>query len=298
MGEGTVLLRRSSLGDVLLLGAVTGQVAPPVTVVTAPEWAELASLLPGVSQVVPWPREQAVAELAASLPPGQLVDLHGSLRSVRLCLAAGRPVRRIDKRSWRRRARVWFGSGGALPTVVERYAEACGVSPGAPPWIQRPDADADALVLCPGARWTSKRWEGFAALARHFDGPVIVLGGPGEEELCEAVASGLPEVTVYAGRGFARTLALLRRARVAVANDSGLMHLAAACGVPVVALFCSTHPDDGFFSHPGTVVQQDLDCRPCTLHGREDCPRGTWACRQQEPDAVWQAVLDQLGGQA
>ncbi len=77
-----------------------------------------------------------------------------------------------------------------------------------------------------------------------------------------------------------RMAALLSRCAAAVSNDSGLMHLSAARGLRVVALFGSTSPVLGFApAGPGHVVLcRHESCQPCTLHGRASCPRGHFRC--------------------
>ncbi|MDO8757313.1 MAG: glycosyltransferase family 9 protein, partial [Elusimicrobiota bacterium] len=74
--------------------------------------------------------------------------------------------------------------------------------------------------------------------------------------------------------------ALMGRLCVFVTNDSGPMHLAAAAGVPVVAIFGATTRELGFFPYgPGhRVVEADLACRPCGLHGASACPEGHFLC--------------------
>jgi len=120
---------------------------------------------------------------------------------------------------------------------------------------------------------------------------VHVLGGPGEEALVAEVAAAVPGSVATCEAGFERTLDVLAGCAVAVAGDTGLMHLAGACGVAVVALFGPTHPDDGFFVYPrGSVVERDLPCRPCTLHRIEACPKGHHGCMDISVDEVWKAV--------
>jgi len=290
--SGTVLLRRSSLGDVVLLGAVTGSVPGPVTVVTAPTWAPLAASLAGVDRVVSWPREARPADLARTIGGGRWVDLQDSVRSRWLCMVAGQPTARVHKRSVARRLRLLGVPVPPRPPVGDLYAEACGVAPREAPWIELPGATRDALALLPGATWATKRWapERFSAVGRAWDGPVVVLGSMAERTLCAGVADGVPGATVLCEDGFDQTLEALTRVRVAVGNDSGLLHLAGACGIPVVAVFGSTHPDDGFFAWPAEVVQEEVGCRPCTLKGRVRCPLGDLRCLEIEPERVIAAV--------
>jgi heptosyltransferase-2 len=108
-----------------------------------------------------------------------------------------------------------------------------------------------AIAMLPGAaRGPSKRWpaERFAAvgreLARRTGRPVWVLGGAGERELCARVAVGIgPAARDLSGRTALDELAcLLAACSVAVTNDSGGMHLAAAAGARVVAIYGLTDP--------------------------------------------------------
>jgi ADP-heptose:LPS heptosyltransferase len=87
-------------------------------------------------------------------------------------------------------------------------------------------------------------------------------------------------VSLVGGTDLTGLAALLKRARVVIANDSGPAHLAAAVGTPVVALFGPTHEAFGFVPcGPAVrVISRDLPCRPCSVHGGTRCPRGRRAC--------------------
>jgi ADP-heptose:LPS heptosyltransferase len=290
VADGTVLVRRSSLGDVVLLGAVTSRVPAPVTVVTDTPWVHVAAALRGVDRVIEWPRGVSSRDLASRLPAGHLVDLHGDVRTAALAVARGGQWSRIRKRSVRRR--LWLhGLAGGRPSVVSLYADACGVKPASEPWILA-DGERDVLTLLPGAAWRTKRYaeRRLAKVAEGWAGPVAVACGPGEEDIARSVASALPGAEILVEVGFTQTIELLGRTRVAVGSDSGLLHLAAACGARVVGLFGPTHPDDGFFGHPGEVVQRELSCRPCALHGRRTCPLSHHRCMDISVDVVRAAV--------
>jgi heptosyltransferase-2 len=93
--------------------------------------------------------------------------------------------------------------------------------------------------------------------------------------------------------------ALLSHCSCAVAGDTGLMHLAAARGLPVVAMFGSTAPELGFApAGEGHVVLCRREaCQPCTLHGRAACPKRHFRCMVElEPGAVAVAVRKVAGG--
>jgi len=110
-------------------------------------------------------------------------------------------------------------------------------------------------ALNPGARKADHRWpaERFADLARVLGArglPSLVTWGPGEEALARAVAASSGGAASMAPPSdLGRLAALFRRAALVVTNDTGPMHLAAACGAPVLALL---HAPEGVrWTHPG-----------------------------------------------
>ncbi len=125
--------------------------------------------------------------------------------------------------------------------------------------------DGGPVGLVPGAaRGPSKRWparrfaETGRRLAARTGRPVVVMGAASERELCgEVAAAAGPGAVNAAGRTtLTEWVALLRCCRVVVTNDSGGMHLAAAAGAPVVAVFGATDPDrTGPLSGRAAVVQ-------------------------------------------
>lgn len=125
----------------------------------------------------------------------------------------------------------------AIPEAARRWADAA-LSGRPRPW----------LMLGPGARWQTKRWppEHFAALARRaqrdFGGTVIFVGGTDERSLAESVRSQLtgPAEDLTGRTTLPQLAALLERADVMLANDTGPLHLAAALGRPVIAPYTCT----------------------------------------------------------
>jgi heptosyltransferase-2 len=79
-----------------------------------------------------------------------------------------------------------------------------------------------------------------------------------------------------------------------ISSDSGPMHLARACEIPVVGIFVQTDPSLGFSPVPGKnvmVISNPLPCKPCSLHGqRQVCPEGHFACRKFNPEEVAEKI--------
>ena len=133
--------------------------------------------------------------------------------------------------------------------------------------------------LNPGAFFgPAKRWppDRFAALADRLIGAlhadVLIFGSPAERPLAETIARAMKHTpTIVAGDTTLRqSMALLAQCRLVVTNDSGPMHLAAALGLPLVAIFGSTDErSTGPLSSRARVVKHAVPCSPC---GLRECP--------------------------
>jgi len=202
----------------------------------------------------------------------------------------------------------------ARPPMVDWYGALAlsGAPANAQPQMQVPQqARQDAMaahglqagsyfVLVPGAEYgPAKRWPAahFATLAQQLlvrhQLPVLLLGSAKDADVCAQIASSVKAVQAVqagtchdlAGRtGLEQAIALIAQARAMVSNDSGLMHVAAALGVPQVAIFGSSSPlHTPPLSPLAQVVwlkndanyQPPLDCAPCF---ERKCPLGHTRC--------------------
>lgn len=158
---------------------------------------------------------------------------------------------------------------------------------------------AKPLLLHPGGGWPGKLWpaEKYGALAQALARrgiPTLVTWGPGEEELATRV------VAISEGRAlkcFPATLlelvALARAAAGMVAADTGPLHLAAAAGAPVVALFGPTDPErNGPWDPADRVAARRPPCFPCH---RRACPRHAGVMAEIPVEEVATAVEARLG---
>lgn len=149
--------------------------------------------------------------------------------------------------------------------------------------------DKGYYVFAPGAEYgPAKRWPPayYGKLALLLDAPVVLLGSGKEAALCEEISAHAPGKCMnLAGKtALMDAFALISASRAVISNDSGLMHVAAAFGVPQVALFGSSSPlHTPPLSERAQVVwlKQDpnymppLDCAPCF---QRECPLGHLRC--------------------
>ena len=136
------------------------------------------------------------------------------------------------------------------------------------------------IAIAPGARWETKQWppEFFAAAAvriaaRLPEYEFVLLGSPAEKELCVRVMEAAETIwiTDLSGQTMPGALVeVIRHSELLICNDSGPMHIAAAAGTPVVALFGPTDPAlTGPYGPQCRVIQPELDCLGCLS---KSCP--------------------------
>ena len=148
------------------------------------------------------------------------------------------------------------------------------------------------ICVAPASLWYTKQYpkEKWVEFIRQLPADLYVyfLGSGTDRGLCDNIikTSGHPNCLNLAGKlKFLETAALQRDAVMNFVNDSAPMHLASSVNAPVTAIFCSTVPDFGFgpLSDDAVIVQthEALECRPCGLHGKTECPLGHFNCALQ-----------------
>ncbi len=312
-----------------LLASLKARQPVPAVDVLAPAWsAPLLSRMAQVRRAIDLPIGHGQWAVGKRLAMGralrgqyrQAIVLPGSWKSALLPFFAGIPqrtgfvrelrygllndARRLDKR--------------ALPMTVQRFA-ALGLGAGAPlPGTLQPRLNADpvvvartlaslglstdsapVLLLCPGAEFgPAKRWPAvhFAALARHYrqrGWQVWLVGSARDASITAQVKAAAGDGCIdLAGRtDLGEVCDVIAAADLVVSNDSGLMHVAAALGRPLVAVYGSSDP--GFtppLSARARVVSLALSCSPCF---KRECPLGHLRCLNDlDPERVLAAAAE------
>ncbi|EGB16504.1 glycosyl transferase family 9 [Pseudodesulfovibrio mercurii] len=300
---------RELLGDAFVF--VTREANLPL-LENHPAVAETVGLSPEDLTGAGWFRR--CGDLARQYAGATLVDLHGTLRSRILALRWKGEVRRYPKfglarrlfeRTRLERLRVKLE---AL-NVPQRYALA--LDRTAPPreavlpriFLTEAEKEAAARLLAPvscegplvalhpyathpAKQWPAENWMRLAALLDEADMNWFVVGRS-DTPLTNGHERDLTNAT-----GLRATCGLLGRADLLVTGDSGPMHLAGGVGTPVVALFGPTARAWGFYpaGPRDRVLERDLPCRPCSLHGAGRCAHGFECMTGITPDTVMDAV--------
>jgi heptosyltransferase-2 len=296
-----------------------------LTVGALPWVAPVYRAMPQVHAVIEFPFQHGGLQLKARRSIAQQIEgrfqtayvLPNSLKSALLPLLAGIPKRV----GYLGEARVGLlthrlKNPKNKPPMVTFYSALSGEGDleADRPVLQLPPADVDAAlqalglrpggygVFAPGAEFgPAKRWPAahFAAVARELGVPVLLLGSGKEASLCEEISAAAPGCcTNLAGKTtLLQALAAISAAKHVLSNDSGLMHVAAAFGVPQVAVFGSSSPlhtpplNDRahvLWLKNDADYQPALDCAPCF---QRECALGHMRCLNDvRPDQVLAAI--------
>ncbi|MHB9030459.1 MAG: glycosyltransferase family 9 protein [Candidatus Latescibacterota bacterium] len=145
------------------------------------------------------------------------------------------------------------------------------------------------FVLAPGSVWPTKMWpaESYRTVGVFFTRKglrALISGGNRDMDVCGEVAAGIPGALDVSGKLTLRQSAeLYRRSEFVLTGDTAPQHLAAAAGARVYSIFGPTVREFGFwpYSERGTVIEEQVSCRPCGIHGHRICPNRTHLCMRR-----------------
>lgn len=329
-----IIFRLSALGDVVLITGVleywAEQYGFTYTVITKSANIPVLENNPHIKNIIGLDKTdlgdldwiKKAREIAAQYKEHDLIDLHVTLRSIILSSCWKGKVHRYKKFSLERRLFKLTRSAKlkkALESrrVTERYAAAIEeVIPSADKLIPRIYLTADEtslaqslvaehnlgdnfIALHPYATHPDKAWpkECWLKLVRMLDENNIKWVTIGRDEnIFEAQEH---ECNFTNQLQLRETCALLNKAALLVTGDSGPMHLAAAVKTPVIAMFGPTSKAWGFYpaGSKDIVLESDMDCRPCSLHGKNNCEKKRECLKKITPEDVLKNILKMIDSQ-
>ncbi len=293
--------------------------------VFAPKWSmAVFERMPEVAEVVENPFGHGALELKKRWQAGralgkqgfdQVIVLPGSFKSALIAFASGikqrtgyvgesrylllNHIRKLDK--------------AALPLMVDRYTALAYPSPkdfdghsDQPAFRIDPasqqaalaahqlDTQRPVVAFCPGAEYgPAKRWppQHFAELAKQYAAAgwqIWLFGSQKDRAIADEIntLSGGQCTNLCGQTTLSQAIDLLACAQTVVCNDSGLMHLAAAVGCRIMALYGSSSPDHTPpLSSQARIISLHLECSPCF---KRECPLGHTGCLNRlTPQRVW-----------
>ena len=327
---GFLIVRLGALGDVvhaIPAAAAVREAFPESRIdwLVDPRYVNLVQMVTAVSHVVPMDPRAGAIRLLATLAElrrrkySVAIDLQGLLKSAVLARMSGadRVLGFSQAHVRERLARLFYSDTPDTPGrhVVQKnlaLVSALGIDTGPPAFplnVPRPPAveaverqfgGAPFALINPGAAWPNKRWpaDRFGALAAairdRLGWPSLVLWGPREEPLATAVVNASNGAGVMAPpTSVVDVFGIARAARVAVSGDTGPLHIAAAVGTPVVALFGPTWAErNGPWNAADVVVARTNRCE-CLYQRR--CHLAAQCIDDIACEEVMQAVVQRVG---
>jgi heptosyltransferase-2 len=327
-----LIFRQSSLGDVILTLPVVQRLRESlpdaqIDYLTKMAFAPIIQFHPAIKKTFTFSDNRSFLEILPNLRSGQydlFIDLQGNFRSA-LIKSALLPTRTI-KYSKRRLAREEIVHRPKLKLTVDHTLNAylaplrqleINTAPAPPVMIFSSEADQFAkeflhksnldkidtlIAICPGAKHFEKRWpfsdykDVAMRLLENLSTGIMVISS---EHDCIPADLEISHQCLVSVRDFEilNVAAIISKCRVALSNDSGLMHLANAVGVPILAIFGPTNPRLGFSpTLPGSkVICDDVSCSPCSVHGQKPCYQPEKYCfKEITPLRVYTELLKLL----
>ncbi len=306
-----LIIRFSSIGDIVLTTPVVRELKKQVEdaeihYLTRDRYTEIVENNPFISSVIPYTENHSA--LISSLRKeayDYIIDLQNNLRSRRIKQALKQmyfTVNKINVRKW-----IYVNLKiDILPDlhIVDRYLETVkvfdvnNVVEGLDYFIP----EKDEIALSALGKAFSDGYLAFAIGAQHFtkilpmekiidvidrlEYPVILIGGPEDEEKGKAIVESLPGRKIKNGCGkwsINQSASVIRQADCVIGHDSGMTHIAAAFHKKVLTVWGNTTPRFGmspYMPDPQSVNFEvsDLKCRPCSKLGMEICPKEHFKC--------------------
>jgi heptosyltransferase-2 len=313
------IIRLSSMGDIVLTTALVRCIKKQypnanVTFIVGEQFVEILQHNPYIDTLVRY--DKATDKLLTNpqlSPDCKIIDLQNNHRSHRICKQFSGDVVQFNKQHLKKLLLVHckknlFDS----KNIAERYIDTAGINndgEGLELWLPEevkasvypPSSKTNAnemltFAVAPAAMHGTKQWlperfvELIVLLAQKYNANFYLLGGKNDFDLCEEICSNVlqsrPSINIanHSGKqSIIDTARLLDECSLLITNDTGVMHIAAARRMDIVAIFGSTVPELGFtpYKTKHTICQVKLKCRPCTHIGRSECPKHHFICMEQ-----------------
>ncbi len=146
----------------------------------------------------------------------------------------------------------------------------------------------------PAKRWPARHWSALAGRLDRLGLRVVLFGSPKDRDFGQEIVTAQSSILDLTGRTSIKdAIDLISAARFAVTNDSGLMHVAAAVGRKLVAIYGSTSPNDTpALSDATAFLSLGLPCSPCF---KRTCPLGHFDCLEKLEPAMAMRAIETLG---
>jgi|TARA_R110000737_G_scaffold61221_1_gene88268 lipopolysaccharide heptosyltransferase II len=312
-----LVIRFSSIGDIVLttpvLRCLKNQLEDvEIHYLTKTKFKSLVENNPNISKVITI--ENSIEEVLPELKRenyDHVIDLHNNIRTLSLKRKLGRPNASFKKLNVQKWLLVNLKMN-KMPDVhiVDRYIETVqdlGVKNDNLPcefYISSEnevdvkaqfDLEQNQFVgAAIGAQFATKTLptEQLIKILSKINEPIVLLGGPEDEQKAKDIVIGLPrkEIQNLCGKlNLQQSASVVKQCKVLLTHDTGLMHIASCFEVPVVSVWGNTVPELGMFPYYPQKPDlysihevKNLSCRPCSKIGFQTCPKKHFKCMMDQ----------------
>jgi ADP-heptose:LPS heptosyltransferase len=311
-----LILRFSAIGDIVLTTPVVRclreQLGAEIHYLTKKANEHIVASNPNIQKVFIF--EDDIADILPALKQEKydfVIDLHNNLRSTYLKFRLGVPSYTFQKGNIYKWLLIHFNIN-ILPNthIVDKYMKA--VAPlgvrndgkGLEYFIPEKDVvninnilgtKMPFIAFVIGATHFTKRLpsEKIAEICRTMSLPIVLLGGKTEIDAAEKIMQLIDNKAFnYCGKlNLNQSASVVQQAEKVITHDTGLMHIAAAFQKNIISVWGGTIPEFGFYPYYAEGIERNINvevknlpCRPCSKHGRKDCPKGHFKCMKEISD--------------
>jgi len=288
--------------------------------VTSKQFTEILKFNPHLSNLIEYDKQSTINEIAVlkknikqSLSGGRydiVIDLQRNLRTKILRSGLGNKYLFVNKLRLHKLSLVYFKRPLLkqiipIPDIYRLAASPLGIEddgkglelwlPDDPPTYKPKKTDSVnkpfKIAIAPGAFHETKRWqkEKFSELIHllkmQYNADILLVGGVKDKTITDWIKSQInfPYEDCTESNSIIKTAGAIDSADLLVSNDTGVVHIATARRVPVVAVFGSTVKEFGFIPYriEHEIVEKALYCRPCTHYGLNKCPKVHFNCMNE-----------------
>lgn len=308
-----LIIRLSSIGDIVLTEPIVRQIRRTypdaiIDFLTKPAYVELVGLIEGIHTIQVWDKPIATLQKLRKERYSLIIDLHNKLVPIIIKIALF-PTKAVtyDKKRSLRLAIVKHRTQESIDTTVKLYASimetlkiafvledpklTVTVDENKPltELISRLQKEKKLIIgIFPGATHETKQfpieqWETLIGVCKEEfpEWQFVVMGSKKESILADRLILINKEIISLCGVcSLKETSEIISLVDIVISNDSGPMHIAAALNKPQIALFGATHTRLGFrpLNKKAKIIQKNIECQPCGLHGGAVCELGHFRC--------------------
>jgi heptosyltransferase II len=323
-----LIIRLSSFGDIILtepITAVLRKTYPDAEIdfLTSQQYASLPRMFPNISTVFSWNKDKESLDVLKERKYDLVLDLHAKLQSFLIRHRLGAPKNLTYNKKHGLRTRIVNKlTKQTIGSTTELYAsvlDKMGIPYKLPRPVIIPLRQKDPLMreafnekresrrifvgVFPGANHITKIYPieqmsaVLSSLPEDWKACFVFMGGNQEKTINTILKKSVkyPSIDLTGQLDFLNLAYIVNELDLVISMDSGPMHMAAALEKPQVALFGATSTKLGFApqNKKAVVIENNIKCQPCSLHGQEKCPKGHFKCmRDINPNEVVTAIVD------